>query len=114
MMMKLLTFNFLMLSVLTFAQTKVTDLSQFPSNKSTVISIDLSDKGLTVFPNEILACKNLKYLNLSNNGLTAIPADLKTLDSLICLDLSSNQNINRADLFELFVEGNSPLPFNNQ
>ncbi|AWK07368.1 hypothetical protein HYN56_06195 [Flavobacterium crocinum] len=55
-----------------------------------VIELDLSKTKLTVFPEEILHFKNLKFLILSNNELTDIPNEINKLQKLIGLDLSHN------------------------
>lgn len=53
--------------------------------------IDLSNKGLTEIPHEILKCKNLKKLNLSHNKIKEIPKELSRLKYLVNLNLSYNK-----------------------
>ncbi len=53
--------------------------------------IDLSNKGLTEIPHEILKCKNLKKLNLSHNKIKDIPKELSRLKYLVNLNLSYNE-----------------------
>jgi len=53
--------------------------------------IDLSNKGLTEFPMELLDCKNLRKLNLSHNKIKVIPKEISQLKYLKNLDISHNQ-----------------------
>ena len=80
----------------------VTDRSEIDGNESDITEIDLSNKGLSEFPMEILQCKNLISLNLSDNGIINIPIELSKLEQLKTLDLSGNQGVSYADLGELF------------
>jgi Leucine-rich repeat (LRR) protein len=82
---------------------KVTERSQIKGNESEITEIDLSNTGLSEFPIEILACRNLVSLNLSDNGLINIPLELTTLERLKSLDLSGNQGISYADLGDIFT-----------
>lgn len=63
---------------------------------TTVEALDLSNRGLTAIPAEVLANTQLKYLNLSGNRISRIPA-IKTLKSLLHLDLSNNLLTNLPD-----------------
>ena len=77
---------------------KITNLSDLKGNELIVTEIDFSNKGLIVFPLEILKCKNLETLNLSNNGLVDLPVELSGLVNLKSLNLSMNQGLSPTDL----------------
>ena len=53
--------------------------------------LDLSDKGLKIFPMEIAQLTNLQELNLNRNQITVIPDVIARLTNLQYLYLSSNQ-----------------------
>ncbi len=80
----------------------ITNLSEIEENKEIITSIDLSNKGLTDFPIEILECKFLKTLNLSENGIINIPKELGNLKQLKTLDLSNNEGLSYVDLGIVF------------
>ena len=82
--------------------TRVTDLKDIQGKEGSITEIDLSYKGLTTFPSEILSCTNLQVLNLSNNGIMKLPVGLSQLKYLKSLNLSSNQGLNASDLSEVF------------
>lgn len=69
-----------------------------------ITEIELSNKGLKLFPEEILKCENLRVLNLSENGLINLPKELGTLTKLKELDLSRNQGLSFLDLGIIFKE----------
>jgi Leucine-rich repeat (LRR) protein len=81
---------------------RITDVSEIEGKEEEITEIDLSNKGLTEFPSEILSCKNLKWLDLSNNGFVKVPTSLGELKSLKHLDLSENQNLSQFDLMYIF------------
>jgi len=88
-------FFYTLFSVYTYAQeitknSQKADLKQALENPEEVFGLDLSGKGLTTFPPEILQCKNLVVLNLSNNQLTQIPESISQLTKLGSLNLSNN------------------------
>ncbi|USD26604.1 leucine-rich repeat domain-containing protein [Flagellimonas marinaquae] len=56
-----------------------------------ISKLDLSNQGLTKFPEEILGLKNLKSLNLSNNRISIIPKEVIKLYRLETLDLANNE-----------------------
>lgn len=56
-----------------------------------ISKLDLSNKNLKKFPEEIFELKNLKKLNLSNNLIKEIPREIESLSLLETLDLSNNQ-----------------------
>ncbi|UKN03337.1 leucine-rich repeat domain-containing protein [Paracrocinitomix mangrovi] len=89
---------FVVCLVSTSKAIKVTSIEQIKGNSVSVTEIDLSNKGIVEFPNEILACKNLQVLNLSNNGFVTIPWQVGKLANLKVLDLSENQNISPRSL----------------
>lgn len=53
--------------------------------------IDLSNKGLKLFPEELFELPNLRKLNLRNNKITSIPKNIHHLKLLENLDLSYNR-----------------------
>lgn len=55
-----------------------------------VEELDLSNKQLNKFPDEILQFRNLKFLTLSHNDIHEIPNEINKLHKLIGLDLSHN------------------------
>lgn len=55
-----------------------------------VTKLDLSDKNLKQFPNEIFLCTNLTKLILANNSISKIPKEISSLRKLKVLDLSNN------------------------
>lgn len=81
---------------------KITQLNQLSGDLLTVTHIDLSNKGITQFPSEILRCENLESLDLSDNGFVEIPAELAELENLESINFSGNQNISPLQLEELF------------
>lgn len=96
--MKSILFLLLVLLFQVSFATKVTNLSEIQGKEETITEIDLSNKGLTVFPAEIWKCKNLQKLNLSQNGLVSIPIEITELKQLKSLNLSKNQSLNPIDL----------------
>ncbi|MEH2117199.1 COR domain-containing protein [Nostoc sp.] len=56
-----------------------------------VTELDLSGKGLTTLPREIVQLTNLRSLNLYGNQLSSLPPEIGQLTNLRSLDLSSNQ-----------------------
>ena len=92
----------MLFSGLTFAKLKITSLSDIQNNEHLITEIDLSGRGLTTFPKEILECSQLEKLNLSNNGIFNIPAELSELRYLKELDLSFNQGLSMFDLENVF------------
>ena len=66
------------------------NLSKALRNADHVYSLNLSDKGLTEFPAEILNLKELRYLVLDSNKISNIPAQINTLQKLKCLSLANN------------------------
>jgi len=90
-MYKILFVYFLLSSYVLFSQNQI-------PQPSSITKIDLSNKGLTEFPIEILKYKNLVELDLSNNGLKSIPVELSELKNLKYLNLSLNQGLNQVDL----------------
>ena len=63
-----------------------------------VRSIDLTNRGLSEFPTEILQFKNLESLNLSDNGIVNIPLEFGELSLLEELNFSGNQGLSYVDL----------------
>ncbi|MEH2156291.1 leucine-rich repeat domain-containing protein [Nostoc sp.] len=56
-----------------------------------VTRLNLSGKGLTTLPPEIVQLTNLQSLNLCNNQLSSLPLEIVQLTNLRSLDLWSNQ-----------------------
>lgn len=56
-----------------------------------ITKLDLSNKDLVEFPEDLFKCTNLRKLILSNNKLTHIPKQINTLRKLKILDLSYNK-----------------------
>ncbi|MEH2179068.1 COR domain-containing protein [Nostoc sp.] len=56
-----------------------------------VTKLDLSGKGLTTLPLEIVKLTNLQTLNLYNNQLSSLPAEIGQLTNLQTLNLVGNQ-----------------------
>ncbi|MBW4429070.1 MAG: leucine-rich repeat domain-containing protein [Nostoc desertorum CM1-VF14] len=56
-----------------------------------VTELDLSDKGLTTLPPEIVQLTNLQTLDLSSNQLSSLPPEIVQLTNLQTLDLRYNQ-----------------------
>ncbi|MBE9103954.1 leucine-rich repeat domain-containing protein [Nostoc cf. edaphicum LEGE 07299] len=56
-----------------------------------VTELELSGKGLTILPPEIVQLTNLRSLDLSSNQLSSLPPEIVQLTNLRTLDLSSNQ-----------------------
>lgn len=75
--------------------------------------LDLSHKGLTEVPEDILGLKHLRVLDLSYNNLTSIPDILFTLPNLRTLSIGHNQitslplNIGTSALKDLIADHNS-------
>jgi hypothetical protein len=83
---------------------KITSLSDLKGNELQVTEIDLSNKGLSEFPEQILACKYVQVINLSNNGILGLPEGIKNLSMLRHLDLSENDGLNPVD-FNSVMQG---------
>lgn len=88
---------------------KITDRAQISGNESDITEIDLSNKGLSAFPVEILACKNLVSLNLSENGIITIPLQLGELRELKEINFSGNQGLSYVDLDDLLEKATFQL-----
>src|ERR1035437_2244363 len=67
-----------------------TNLSKALRNSDKVYKLNLSNKGLTEFPVEILKLKELRYLILDSNQITNIPSQINDLQKLKYLSLSNN------------------------
>lgn len=67
-----------------------------------ITKLDLSDRNLKKFPEEIFQCTNLTKLILRNNSISEIPKEIKLLRKLKVFDLSNNQIKQLyADIFKL-------------
>jgi signal transduction histidine kinase len=80
---------------------------------SVVLKLNLSNRGLTSFPADILRLPNLRILILNHNQLSELPADLARLTQLAELELNHNAFIefpravlDLAQLNELELSGN--------
>lgn len=65
-------------------------IKKFPASLGlfkNMVSIDLSECGLTAFPKEVLACSMLATLNLNNNQITVLPPEIDQLSKLTRLSL---------------------------
>jgi Leucine-rich repeat (LRR) protein len=73
------------------AKINIDDIvSEAKSSGFLITKLNLSNKNLTQFPNEILALTDLEYLDLSNNNLTDIPSGISKLKKLKYLSLNNN------------------------
>jgi small GTP-binding protein len=61
------------------------------AKESNAITLDLSSKGLTSLPLEIVKLKNLTQLDISGNQLTSLPSEIKELKNLTEFYISNNQ-----------------------
>lgn len=59
-----------------------------------ISKLDLSNKGLTKFPLEVIYLKNLRKLDLSGNHIAHIPKEVESMKNLELLDLSNNLIVN--------------------
>jgi len=67
-----------------------------------ITKLDLSNKNLKRFPEEIFQCTNLTKLILSNNSIGKVPQEIRLLRKLKVLDLSNNKIKQLyADIFKL-------------
>lgn len=67
-----------------------------------ITKLDLSNKNLKQFPEEIFQCTNLTKLILRNNSISKVPKEIRLLHKLKVLDLSNNKIKQLyADLFKL-------------
>ena len=98
--MKTLFLFFLLITTSLSFGREVKNLSELSKKPLSITKIDLSNKGLTEFPFQILECKNVVEINLSNNGITKLPLGVSMLEKLKNLNLSTNQglDINSLDL----------------
>ena len=55
-----------------------------------VYKLDLSKKGLKIFPLDLVQFRNLRFLNLNKNKLKNIPKEIGELRNLEVLDVSKN------------------------
>lgn len=85
-------FGFFVQNKETIKKEKTTfyDLEKAKLKPESVVELDLSNKKLNTFPEDILKFKNLKFLDLSNNELTELPNEINKLQKLIGIDLSNN------------------------
>jgi Leucine-rich repeat (LRR) protein len=60
------------------------------AKRSKDTKLDLSNKGISYFPNEIFALEQLEILILSGNQLTSIDTRIENLTNLKILDVSNN------------------------
>lgn len=74
-------------------ENKVTsyELKEALRNPEGVCRLDLSGKGLTEFPKEILKFPNLKRLILNNNQLSSIPDEIENMKTVLVIDISDNK-----------------------
>lgn len=93
----------LLTSVTSSFALKITERSQIKGHELEITEIDLSNKGISEFPMEILGCENLVSLHLSDNGIINIPLGLKDLINLKELNFSNNQGISYGDLGDVFA-----------
>ncbi|MBU0764301.1 MAG: leucine-rich repeat domain-containing protein [Bacteroidetes bacterium] len=81
----------LVIQLHSFGDTKkFTSLEEAKKNPENVVILDLDNKGLIEFPEEIFGFPNLKVLYLNSNLISEIPENIGSLDSLKELYLSSN------------------------
>ncbi|MBZ4035976.1 hypothetical protein K6T82_14475 [Flavobacterium sp. 17A] len=71
-------------------KTTFYELEKAKLKPESVVELDLTDTKLSVFPEEILRFKNLKFLTLSNNEISEIPNEINKLQFLIGINLSDN------------------------
>jgi len=105
------TFLFILLSFYSFSQGKllsVEELEEQETYKSLeeastspeeVYILDLHDKKLKQFPQEILGFKNLQILYLSENKIQSLPENINELEKLQILDLYDNKIVNLPNSF---------------
>lgn len=60
-------------------------------NKSDVVVLDLSSKGLKSIPSEVFELDNLKVLILVDNEISSLPGDIQRLHNLERLELMKNK-----------------------
>lgn len=70
--------------------TAFTNLEDALKTPDKVIKLELKRKKYKTFPKEILAFKNLQYLNLSKNSIRQLPEELGQLKNLQYLNISKN------------------------
>jgi Leucine-rich repeat (LRR) protein len=70
--------------------TAFTSLEEALKKPDKVIKLELKRKKYKNFPKEILAFKNLQYLNLSKNHITQLPEEIGQLKNLQYLNISKN------------------------
>lgn len=68
-----------------------TSLQEAMKNPDDVVKLVLRKQKLKTFPKEILAFKNLQYLDLSKNDLKELPDSIGMLKNLQVLHLSKNE-----------------------
>lgn len=93
---------------LTFSY-EITDLKQIKGHEFEITSVNLSNKGYSIFPEEILTCPNLVKLDLSKNGILKIPQALSGMKELKELNFSENQGLSYLDLESLFEKAEFDL-----
>ncbi|XP_078700657.1 uncharacterized protein LOC144927212 [Branchiostoma floridae x Branchiostoma belcheri] len=71
-------------------QTKHLNLALQPKKVDGLLTIDLSNKGLTSVPAEVFNNRDVECLVLSNNRLKSIPEEIGQLQKLQRLDLENN------------------------
>ncbi len=74
------------------------------SGKMYIHEADLSNKKLTLIPDDVFLAVDLRILDLSNNELTSLPSEIENLKNLRVLDVRGN------DIYEL-PEGLNRLKF---
>lgn len=71
-------------------KTEFNDLKKALMRPEMVYALDLSGKGLTTLPADILKFANLRNLDLSRNQLTTLPSELTQLKNIVQIKLSGN------------------------
>jgi len=71
-------------------KTTFTDLETAIRNPTLVMDLNLSNRNLSVFPQEILQFKSLQLLDLSQNQIQQIPDEIRHMDKLVSVNLSGN------------------------
>lgn len=71
----------------------VKELENF-QNKKRIKTLDLSNMDLTVIPQSVFECTNLRKLYIQHNNLHRIPKKIEVLKNLVLLDASNNSIAN--------------------
>lgn len=80
-----------------FSRTKFESITDVKANR--VISLDLSERNISIIPDEIGLLNELKKINISHNKIKELPNSISQLSNLESLDVHDNELLKLPDTF---------------